>query len=271
MNHNWMNHDPRDETPVSGGGLFPVPLEPERRMPAAAESGTAHQDKSADSNLDVDTELLGAVHIVKAFTALRHELKLQVRNGREMQQSLSEGLRLIEQRLAAQSRPSEPMAVTETSRELAEALAEVEESLHRAVEALAEQATAAAPAESLSSQFDEAVAAASWTARTFARPLLRDLRELIEQLECDAEASLAVVDTSRQGLELLLARVHRLMAQCRIERVDVLEEAFDAELMHAVDVVEAADVPTTHVAEQLRPAYRWQGKILRCAHVRIAR
>ena len=61
------------------------------------------------------------------------------------------------------------------------------------------------------------------------------------------------------------------MQHCKIERVDVLRQAFDAEIMRAVDVIEAPNISSAHVAEQIRPAYLWQGKVLCYADVRLAK
>jgi molecular chaperone GrpE len=62
-----------------------------------------------------------------------------------------------------------------------------------------------------------------------------------------------------------------MMHEQGIERVDVQGKPFDADTMHAIGTVESADCPSGHVAEQLSPAYRWQGKLLRFADVRIAK
>jgi molecular chaperone GrpE len=243
----------------------------DRMTERAEQLSSSSQAAGGTSRQGAENELLGAVHIVEAFTALRHELKLQVRSGRELQQSWVDSVKLLEQRLAT----LQPLQVSggsaESERELAEALAEVEESLQRAVETIARQDQAAATESELLKDFDAAVAAAPWLARQFAGGLLRDLRARIMQSGDQQRSSQAQAQTIRQGLELLLARVHRLMRQCQMERVDVLQQPFNADWMHAVDVIEAGTVPASHVAEQLRPAYRWRGKILRCAQVRIAR
>jgi molecular chaperone GrpE len=220
---------------------------------------------------DTDMELLGALDIVEAFTALRHELKLQVRNGKELQQSLGESLRSIDQRLAIRERRGDGNASSDDGRGLAEALAETEESLHRAVEMLGQPSRASDREANLLEQFDRAVEGASWLARKFAGGLLARVRGIVERALRDVDESQAMSETTQQGLELLLTRVHRLMGQCEIERVDVLGEPFDADLMNALEVIDAPSMASSHVAEQLRPAYRWRGKILRCADVRIAR
>lgn len=227
--------------------------------------------ETTETQTECASELLGAVDIVEAFTALRHELKLQVRGGRELQQSLSERLQRIEERLAAQRAPQSSFSAPDDSRELAVAVAEIEESLHRAVDTFARQTPAASARSNVLDRFDQAVLSASWAVRKFGRKLLSELRSIVEQTAGDSQAHRELLDLTHRGLELLLARVHRLMQQSEIERIDVLRKAFDAETMHAVDVTDAPSVPSNHVAEQLRPAYLWRGKILRYADVRLAK
>ncbi len=217
-------------------------------------------------------EQLGAADIVEAFTALRHELKLQVRGGRDLQQSLSESLQRIEQRLAAQQVPGSSSIGTSEGRQPAEAVAETEESLQRVLASIAPASQVAeAAADRLLDQFDQAVMRAPWLAQKLAANVLRDLRGLVEQLTDQSEQLRESLNATRQGLELLHARVQRLMQQCDIQRVDVLHEPFDAETMHALDVIDTPSVPTSHVAQQLRPAYLWRGSVLRYADVRLAR
>ena len=254
---------------------------------------------NSDSELESEL-LLGAIDIVEAFTSLRHELKLQVRSGRDLQQALDGRLQQIEQRLDEQialvsriesTPPAPPASATvggdqrllAESRQLAEALAEIEENLQRAAETLAAPLVAkgqpSAPANPLAEllvQFDQSIAAASWTSKLLARPLLARLRGLIEGSL--REPTIAVADPARErlevsgrGLELLLQRVHRLMEGCNVERHDVLGQAFDAETMRSVDVVSTDAVPSSHVAEQLRPLYLWQGQVLKYANVRLAK
>lgn len=259
---------------------------------------------NGDSQLESDP-LLGALDIVEAFTSLRHELKSQVRTGRDLQQSLDERLQHIEQRLDEQvalvsrieSAPPVPQALPTAlsdqrllaeARQLAEALAEIEENLERAVETLRSPLAATPPPSGpptplaeLLGQFDQTVAAASWTGKLLARPLLARLRGLIERglIESGlqqpdseiADPARERLEVSGRGLELLLQRVHRLMESCDLVRQDVLGQAFDAETMRAIDVVSSDSVPSMHVAEQLSPLYLWQGQVLKYANVRLAK
>lgn len=259
---------------------------------------------NGDSQLESDS-LLGVIDIVEAFTSLRHELKLQVRSGRDLQQSLDERLQHIEQRLDEQValvsrieiQPPVSQAVATAdgdqrllaeSRQLAEALAEIEENLERAVETLRAPLAAtvpppgpASPLPELLVQFDRIVAEATWTSKLLARPLLARLRGFIESGLIESEVQKPTsqpadparerLEVSGRGLELLLQRVQRLMEGCEVVRQDVLGQAFDAETMRAIDVVSADSVPSMHVAEQLRPLYLWQGQVLKYANVRLAK
>lgn len=237
---------------------------------------------SANPNLAAAVELpsremLGALDIVEAFTALRQELKLQVRSGRETQQAFSEGLQRLEQRLeqrlaAVQNSPATAATTPSSeSRKLAEAIADIDENLQRAVESLSKSLPATKAPPTWLASFDAAVAGAPWLARTFGSSLFSNLRKIFEQAELETRAPEKSQSTTIQGFELLMARVRRQMQQAEIERIDVLGKPFDAEIMNAIDMIDASSVPQAHVAEQLRPAYRWHGNLLRYADVRLAK
>ncbi len=230
------------------------------------------QDVQVGASIEPAIELLGAMDIVEAFTALRHELKLQVRGGRELQQSLLDSVQRLEQKVAAPPVAAPPVVATSApeSRRMAEAIADIEESLQRAIESIVKKPAAARTEFHLLIRFDEMVSKAPWIAKVFAGKWLEDLRATLAHSITLGIPSDAAQDSTHRGLELLLARVHRLMKQCEIERVCVLHQAFDAETMNAVDMIVDPTVPSTHVAQQLRPLYRWRNTTLRCAEVRIA-
>ena len=230
------------------------------------------QDVQVGASIEPAIELLGAMDIVEAFTALRHELKLQVRGGRELQQSLLDSVQRLEQKVSAPPVAAPPVVATSApeSRRMAEAIADIEESLQRAIESIVKKPAAARTEFHLLIRFDEMVSKAPWIAKVFAGKWLEDLRATLAHSITLGIPSDAAQDSTHRGLELLLARVHRLMKQCEIERVCVLHQAFDAETMNAVDMIVDPTVPSTHVAQQLRPLYRWRNTTLRCAEVRIA-
>lgn len=231
---------------------------------------TSMQDvNSAAPHRESPDALLGALDIVEAFTSLRHELKLQVRGGRELQESMLENFQRLEQKLSAV--PATANAGNNSdSRKMAEAIAEIEESLNRAIESIIQNAMAVPTATNVLGRFDEMVATAPWVARKFASSWLQELRAAVAHSIAEAKSLDKTKDATFRGLELLLARVHRLMQQFEIERENVLHKQFDSELMNAVDLIPDPQVPSGFVAEQLRPLYRWHGAVLRCAEVRVA-
>ena len=238
-------------------------------MEFSQTTGDASPDNVVATSMEPELELLGAVDIVEAFTTLRHELKLQVRGGRELQQSLIDMIQRLEQRIT--SLPTSTSAnISSESRKLAEAIAEIEEGLQRAIESIVQKSESARSDINVLNRYDAMVAKAPWIAKTFAGNWLEDLRAGLAHSIATAKRADSTQDATHRGLELLLARVHRLMQQCEIERVNVLHQPFDAESMNAIDLIVDPQVPSAHVAQQLRPLYRWRSNTLRCAEVRIA-
>jgi molecular chaperone GrpE len=226
-------------------------------------------ENSTEPKMDSSGSLLGALDIVEAFTALRHEFKLQVRSGRELQQTVLENFQCIEEKLS-----SIPVHVNTSnqsdSRKMAEAIAEIEESLSRAIESISKLSQENRTESEAMQPFDKLVQSAPWLIRTFSKKWLQELRQSIADATTDEKQSDKSKDASFRGLELLLARVHRLMQQFAIQRENVLHKPFDPESMNAVDLVSDHQVPSGHVAQQIRPLYRWRDSILRVAEVRVS-
>lgn len=174
-------------------------------------------EHEADDAAAAEEGLLGATDIVEAFTALRHELKLQVRAGRELTGGLGQAVAAaVESPLAVVAqRLGEMQAVIETAgrspgrgageagdgdaamRALATAVAETEESLARAAAALAAQAetlraatavdvsgaeaTGSSAAAELAEAWQASVAESSWLPRWLSGSLLARLRQAAEE------------------------------------------------------------------------------------------
>lgn len=235
-----------------------------------------------------EENLIGAIDIVAAFTALRQDVKTQIRSGRELQDAVASRLGELDLRLqsmlhqlqqAAQQQTTQQQAAQPTksantkdenaaTRQLAEALAEVEEALQRALASIPDTSASTSPCSALLSSFDAQLATVPWWARVTVSNRMISFRT---ELSKSAQWQPPDASAARQGLTLVLARVHRIMNQTGLERMDVAGRAFDAELMFAIDTVECVNTPRAHVAEQVRPAYFWQGKLLRNAEVRLAK
>jgi len=225
-----------------------------------------------------DQTSFGAIDIVESFTALRHEIKLQVRDGRALRETTAEGLARLEQSLQGLSRSvaaigQKPMGTSQddsAARKLAEAIVEIEEALSRAVLAI-EQTTACglsscttAVVTDLQQRYQQLSPLRRWFAAGFFKAACGTVREHL-----DAVDPYAQYRTVSAGIHLLLTRVHRLMQLHDLHRVDVLGRPFDPDLMNAIEAVQSGRFAPGRVAEQLRPAYLWGGNVLRYAEVRI--
>jgi molecular chaperone GrpE len=209
----------------------------------------------------------GAMDIVEAFTAMRHEWRRQTKESRalvEQIQAAVNTLQSLEAKLLARAADGRPESPGQ-SKPLAQLTVETDHQLSRAVAALEqwEASRRLREAEDMKAtqRYFEGMSPLS---RWFARPLLTfiaEQRPLAEQ---------AARDPAIEGFNVLLGRFRRAMNDLDIERLDTQGQAFDASIMRAIGTVASPDCPSGYVAEQFSPAYRWQGQILRFAEVRVA-
>lgn len=208
----------------------------------------------------------GAVDIVEAFTAMRHEWRGQSKESRQLVEQVQAAVQKLEE--LETKRLSQAEAATsdqnQDSKQLVKLIADTDHQLTRAVEALGQaeknrQARADADHQAMMQYFNGMNALARW----LVRPLLTFCSE-------HRARSMATQDSSLEGLSLVLARLRHAMQEQGLERIDVLGQPFDGTTMNAIGTVESPDYPPGHVAEQLAPCYRWKNTILRFADVRVA-
>ncbi len=229
------------------------------------------EDVDRQETQDANEPDFGAVDIVQAFTALRHELKLQVRGGRELQQILLDSLGKLDnlpKRIKAQA-ANDSDANAQSARRLALSLTEVDDALQRVVTTLNSQSTS--DVRSPTAAIDAEFARVHWLTAWFSKRLIGRVREHIAEHSESLRQQAALVDSSRQALELLLARVHRLMDHAQIVRLDAIGKPFDPERMNAVELVEITGEASGTVVDELRPGFSWRGELLQYADVRIAK
>jgi len=217
----------------------------------------------------------GAVDIVEAFTAMRHEWRVQSKESRALGEqiqgaaanllSVESCLQSLESKLLAGAGEPRPQTSVE-SKPLAMILVETDHQLSRAAAAIAQWEANRKRRDATDAQaLEHSIAAMSRLARWFAQPLLALLANRRSVQESTAE------HPAIEGLNILLARLRRLMREQGLERLDTEGLPFDADTMNAIGTVEAADYPSGHVAEQFSPAYLWKGQLLRFAEVRTAK
>lgn len=224
--------------------------------------------EDADHPASADMPQFGAVDIVEAFTAMRHEWRGQTKESRavaELIQNAASQLESLESRLLASIADNRPDDSSE-ARKLVQIVVETDHQFSRAVTALIQwQANQRQREEVEARTVEQHIARMNWVARWFARPLVDHMTARHAVQRAIGE------DPAIEGLNMVLARLRRTMHEQRIERLDMDGQPFNADTMHAIGTIESADCPAGHVVEQLSPAYRWRGDLIQFATVRLAK
>lgn len=190
---------------------------------------SGEQSRGEDPSRDKAPPQFGAVDIVEAFTAMRHEWRGQTKESRalaEQIQAAVANLQSLETKLldrAADSRPDD----SDAGRQLVMLIVETDHQLSRAVAAVGQwEKNRRFREEADAKAVDLYFAGMSRVARWFARPLLTFIAEQ------RGVQSPAVENPAIEGLNLVLARLRRAMYEQGIERLDdAAGEAFDATTM----------------------------------------
>lgn len=238
-------------------------------LPSSADE-LDQSDSSDQSDLSCEDDIpeFGLTDVIEAFTAMRHEWRGQAREGRELSSAVIasvERIQQLENRLTAQ------LAVATSDdiiSNLVNLIVDIDAHLSRAVDACVKYDAVrirqpAEPATAVREAFEKQ----NFLARWFSRPFLQ---KALEILDTDASQK-SPVNPAMEGLQLVVSRLRRMMAERDIKRLEVTGRPFDAEIMNAVSVVESSQYPPGHVVEELSPAYRWRGQLLRCADVRVSK
>jgi molecular chaperone GrpE len=239
---------------------------------AHAEADSSEDEVTTLVDPEVKFQEVGLFQIVEEFTAMRHEIKLQTRSARGLQEqaeTLLEGLsRAIEQFRSVEQK--EAQAAWVAGKGLAEALADIDVALDRG-RAEIEKVTLRLIDDSVrvvDSVLDELLAGESWFQRFLLRSIDRRTRELARRR---GEARRNLADALIEGYGLIQNRLRRALKSERIEAIECIGHAVDPERMTVVEVVDAPGLPPGQVVEEICRGYTWKGRLLRYAEVRAAR
>lgn len=235
------------------------------------ENGTFEEDRR-----EPEAPHFGAVDIVEAFTAMRHEWRGQTKENRQLAEQIEAAVvafRHVEEKLLSRVEEIQQAAGNgaashsnaEITSRFAQLIADIDHQLTRAVQAIeqAEKRRLLREQEQVHA-LNEFFSSRSAIARWFSRPVFEFAVKQRQSQEPHSES------TALEGLNFVLARLRRSMQDVNIERVDTEGQPFDAQTMNAIGTMESTTHPPGHVAEQLSPCYRWQGQVLRYADVRVA-
>jgi molecular chaperone GrpE len=214
--------------------------------------------------------------LLAPFIALRHEVNLQTRASRAQLEQNAQALQQLQAALELLRRPPPaPPATDELLRPALKTLIDVHDALalaRREVQRLRESL----PAEG-TPQPDVDVRLPFWAHWLGLGKRIEHALAPLRAWQASAPSPDDVqllrrkVDAMLVGYEMGLQRLERALEQSGLELVPCVGEPFDPETMEVAEVVRDAERGGTEVIGELRPGYRWHGRLFRCAQVRVAR
>ncbi|MBY0457987.1 MAG: nucleotide exchange factor GrpE [Gemmataceae bacterium] len=218
----------------------------------------------------------GLERLVEEFTALRHELKLQTRSARGLEELVEASVKtLADAATTFRSASAQALAAgTETAdRNFASALAELDEALDRGREQWkknSERLIGPSASPALAS-VRELYAGQSWWQRRrtagYHHRVCAEIERSDEQVRRERQTLLTAL---LSGYELTQQRLARAMAAAGVMRIPTVGRLVDPEIMVVIDVVDV-EGPAGQVVEEIRRGYSWKGGLLRPAEVRAIR
>jgi molecular chaperone GrpE len=225
------------------------------------------------------------------FVALRHEVNLQTRSSRATQEQNSETLRQLSEALELlQNQPeadtdAEEREQSECLRPLLKTLVDVHDALALARrEVLRAEENLLPVLEQLASSTQPVPLPRETIAPIWLRWLgpgkaYTDARGTFHQAQQErARQAAQAAERLRQfltslvtGYTMSLQRLERTLDQHGLEAIPAVGLPFDPETMEVVEVVHEPGRTASEVTDEVRRGYRWQGRLFRCAQVRVAR
>jgi len=213
----------------------------------------------------------GLVDLVREFTALRHEVKLQTKSGRGLEEQTAAAIAAMEEasRQFRDIEPQEAEAARRAALPLIESMADLDEALGRAQTVVESARTRLGESlAAFSRHLADLVAAQPAWKRWLCRTWHSGVHDLCQ---ADAEDRKRIVDALAEGYAMVRKRVERAMAKEDLYRMACVGLPVDPHTMTVVEVVEGEGHAPGTVVEEIRPGYRWNDKVVRYAEVRAAR
>lgn len=228
---------------------------------------------SEDNQPPADEPQFGAIDIVEAFTAMRHEWRGQTKESRQLGEDIRSAVAMLRDietklmdRLPETPASEQTLSADDDAMKLALLIADTDHQLTRAVHAVERAEINRRRSEKEQANgIERFFASQNFVVRWFARPLVDFMAEQRQQNEHTSESP------EVEGLNLMLARLRRSMKELNIERIDTQGQPFDASIMNAIGTIESSEHPAGHVAEQFSPGYRRHGRIISFAEVRVSK
>jgi molecular chaperone GrpE len=236
------------------------------------EGRTLDKKSGGQPLVDGERPEFGLIDLVKEFTALRQELKLETKSSRNLQEQTEALLQPLRQAIDhfRSVTPREEQAAWNAGKGLAEGLATLDEALERGRSQIekARELLVDEQARALASSLDELYKSQSWFRRRRSRRYHEQIMAVVSRnAQC---AQRKWFESLLEGYGLMQNRLRRVMQAEEIERIECLGRQVDPELMIVVEVVEEPDLPPRNVTEELRRGYLWRGRVIRHAEVKAS-
>lgn len=241
-----------------------------------SESERAEEEGRGEARFTPPMADFDWLEVLAEFTALRHEVKLHTKSVRGLEEETSRALAGLEKAIAEfrSVEAKEAEAAQRTARPLVEAIVELHEAIERgaaAVRAALQRMDEAG--RQTSQECAQRLGQLPWWRRWLARWCVSRsfYAASLALWEAHAQSTKEMFRALAEGYFLGALRIHRIMQEGKITRIETAGQPFDPHRMTAIEVTDSAEVPPGHVAGEIRPGYLWQDKVVRFAEVRVAR
>jgi len=212
----------------------------------------------------------GLLQLAEAFTALRHEIKLQTRGSRNLEAAVEQSLQGLDtaSREFRSVQAKEREAGERAAKPVVEAIIGLDEGLLRATKAFqitCERMTGLVPERiliCLDQAYQELPRWKRWLYRGWYANFRKTTAEAVRLTMSPDFSSL------RQGLEQIQLRLTRALQDLGIVRINESGGLVDPARMTVIEIVESDELPAETVVEVVRPGYQYGGRVIRFAEVR---
>jgi molecular chaperone GrpE len=213
---------------------------------------------------------VGLLQLIEEFSALRHELKLETKSARKLEEQTVSTLEAMQRGIDAfrSVEIKEWEAAQQAAKPLIEAMINLHEALARGrtVVETARRRILEESAEQLQARLEERFRRQPWWRRWISRRLYEATQEICRRQA--AEVYRAVFESLIEGYSLIQNRLKKEMDKAGIYRIECLGKPVDPNTMTVIEVVEDSTRPPSLVIEEVRPGYYWRAKVFRFAEVR---
>lgn len=216
----------------------------------------------------------GLFQLAEEFTALRQELKLQTKSGRNLQEQTEQAVKALNQSLEtirtaeAQAVAAAKAAFKPREEALLESYMNLDDALERGRQALeaVRNKISRASAQPLLDQLDADYAKLGWWSRRLSAGYHASAKLAVNRHSTNHSGPL---DSVLEGYQLIQNRVQKAMKAEDLERIPCEGLPVDLNSMTVVEALpEPGKTPGT-VLKEVRRGYRWQGQIVRFAEVAV--